>query len=70
MSTGSEAHDTSTLHRIDPEVVKREVTAAGFTLSGSSDILRNPADDHTLKVFDPAIRGKTDQFILKFSKPK
>jgi predicted methyltransferase len=67
---GSEAHDTSTLHRIDPEVVKREVTAAGFTLSGSSDILRNPADDHTLKVFDPAIRGKTDQFILKFSKPK
>lgn len=67
---GSEAHDTSTLHRIDPEVVKREVTAAGFTLDGGSDILKNPADDHTLKVFDPAIRGKTDQFILKFRKPK
>jgi predicted methyltransferase len=67
---GSEAHDTSTLHRIDPEVVKREVTAAGFSFVGSSDVLKNPADDHTLKVFDPAIRGKTDQFILKFSKPK
>jgi predicted methyltransferase len=67
---GSEAHDTSTLHRFDPEVVKREVTAAGFVLVGSSDVLKNPADDHTLKVFDPAIRGKTDQFILKFSKPK
>jgi predicted methyltransferase len=67
---GSDTRDTSTLHRIDPEVVKREVTAAGFTFEGSSDILRNPADDHTLKVFDPAIRGKTDQFIFKFRKPK
>jgi predicted methyltransferase len=33
-------------------------------------VLHNAADDHTLKVFDPAIRGKTDQFILKFRKPK
>ena len=24
----------------------------------------------TAEVFDPAIRGKTDQFILKFRKPK
>ena len=26
-------------------------------------------DDGTKMVFDPAIRGKTNQFILKFKKP-
>ena len=68
-AAGSGARDTKTLHRIDPETVKTEVLAAGFKLVGSSDLLHQAADDHTLKVFDPAIRGKTDQFILKFRKP-
>jgi predicted methyltransferase len=67
---GSGLRDTNTLHRIDPNVVKQEVTAAGFQFVGGSDILANSADTHTGKVFDPAIRGKTDQFILKFRKPK
>ena len=62
--------DTSTLHRIDPEAVKKEVESAGFKFEGMSSVLHNAADDHTLKVFDPTIRGKTDQFILKFRKPK
>jgi predicted methyltransferase len=60
---------TEEQHRIDPAVVKQEVEAAGFVLDGSSDALKNPADDHKAKVFDPAIRGKTDQFILRFKKP-
>jgi len=68
-AAGSGLRDTKTLHRIDPETVKAEVLAAGFKLVGSSDLLRQPGDDHTLKVFDPSIRGKTDQFILKFQKP-
>jgi predicted methyltransferase len=68
-AAGSAAKDTSTLHRIDPETVKSEVQAAGFVLVSSSDVLKQTADDHTLKVFDPAVRGKTDQFILKFRKP-
>ena len=58
------------LHRIDPAVVKAEVTAAGFKYEGESNVLRNPADDHTKRVFDPAIRGHTDQFVYKFRKPK
>lgn len=57
------------LHRIDPEVVKREVLAAGFVLDGSSDLLRNTADPHTANVFDASVRGKTDQFMLRFKKP-
>jgi predicted methyltransferase len=67
---GSGLRDTETLHRIDEAAVKKEVEAAGFVLESESNILRNPADPHTAKIFDPAIRGHTDQFILKFRKPQ
>lgn len=66
---GSGGRDTKTLHRIDVEAVKAEVLAAGFVFVGSSDLLRQPGDNRTLKVFDPSVRGNTDQFILKFRKP-
>jgi len=56
-------------HRIDPNVVKADFKRAGFVFVGSSDLLRNPADDHTIEVHDPWIRGKTDRFIFKFRKP-
>jgi predicted methyltransferase len=67
---GAAADPQDKLHRIDPAIVKREVTAAGFKFEGESKVLANPADDHTKTVFDPAIRGHTDQFIYKFRKPK
>lgn len=57
------------LHRIDEALVKSEVVKAGFVLDGESDALRNPADSHGANVFDPSIRGKTDQFVLRFRKP-
>jgi len=66
---GSGARDTNTLHRIDEETVKQEVTSVGFKLAAESDILRNKSDAHTAKVFDAEIRGHTDQFLLKFRKP-
>lgn len=68
-AAGSGASATSTLHRIDPAVVKAEVTAAGFVFDGESTALANPADDHTKPVFDPSVRGHTDQFALRFKKP-
>ena len=58
------------LHRIDENLVKIEVMKAGFKLAGESDALRNPKDTRTNAVFDGAIRGDTDQFVLKFQKPK
>ncbi|MGH8234131.1 MAG: class I SAM-dependent methyltransferase [Rhodanobacteraceae bacterium] len=61
--------DTNTLHRIDPAVVKREVESAGFVFDGSSDALLNPKDPLTIKIFDPAVRGHTSQFIYRFKKP-
>jgi predicted methyltransferase len=67
---GSGVRDTRTLHRIDVAAAKEEVTAAGFKLAGSSDLLHNAQDPHTAAIFDPSIRGHTDQFLLKFTKPK
>jgi predicted methyltransferase len=66
---GTGAAATSTLHRIDPEIVIKEAQEAGFVLEGRSDVLANSADPHTAPVFDPSIRGKTDKFLLKFRKP-
>ncbi len=66
---GSGTRDTNTLHRIDEETVKKEVTSVGFKLAGESHVLRNKSDPHTAKVFAPEIRGHTDQFMLKFTKP-
>ena len=66
---GSPADVTETLHRIEPAVVRREVEAAGFRFESESSILANPADPHTADPFDPSIRGRTDQFIMKFRRP-
>jgi predicted methyltransferase len=66
---GSGMADTDTLHRIDPEIVKKQVESAGFIFAGESNVLRNPNDPHTIKVFDSSIRGHTDQFMFRFRKP-
>jgi predicted methyltransferase len=68
-AAGSGLRDTGTLHRIDPEAIRAEVSAAGFVLEARSDLLRNPEDTHALPVFDPAIRHRTDQIVFKFRKP-
>ena len=68
-AAGSGITTADTLHRIDIAAVKKEVEAAGFKLDSESQLLDLPADPRTANVFDPAIRGKTDQFILKFKKP-
>jgi len=67
---GTGISTTDAEHRIDEDFVKHEVESVGFKLAGESNVLRNPADDHSLRVFDAAIRGHTDQFLLKFRKPK
>lgn len=69
-AAGAPSNVTETLHRIESSTVRREVEAAGFKFDSESSVLANPADPRTAKVFDPTIRGKTDQFILKFRKPK
>jgi predicted methyltransferase len=58
------------LHRINRDVVVREVTSVGFKLAAEGNFLRRPADDHTKSIFDDSIKGHTDQYALKFVKPK
>ena len=69
-ATGAPLDTADKLHRIDPAIVKQELAAAGFVYEGESKVLRNTTDDHTKGVFDPTMRGHTDQFIFKFRKPK
>lgn len=65
--TGSALSDT--LHRIDKTTVIDVFTKAGFRLEAESDLYARPGDPRTANVFDPAIRGQTDQFALRFRKP-
>lgn len=69
-AAGSGGRDVKTLHRIDKELVKQEAAAAGFVFEGESAALANAADPRTANVFDAGIRGRTDQFALKFRKPR
>jgi predicted methyltransferase len=66
--SGSGARDSGTLHRIDPELVKQEVTSVGFEFAGSSEVLQRADDPMTGRVFD--LQGKTNKFLFKFRKPK
>lgn len=65
---GSPPETGGTTHRIDPAIVIREMEAAGFSLTGDADFLANESDDYSINVFDPAVRGKTDRFVLRFEK--
>ena len=56
------------LHRIDPDLIKRDFEAAGLVFESEANFLRNPADDHTKPVFDESIKGKTDRVVLRFTK--
>jgi predicted methyltransferase len=68
-AAGSGTSDTQSLHRIDPVSVREEVEAAGFVLDAESRLLANKDDPHSIKVFDPSIKGKTDRFAYRFVKP-
>ena len=69
-TAGSPRETGGTLHRIDPSIVITDLENAGFVLDAKSDLLRNMEDDHSLGVFDPGVRGKTDRFVLRFKKPE
>ena len=68
-AAGSPPEVGNTLHRIDPDLLRREIVAAGFVFEASSDALRNPADDLSENVFADTIRGRTDRVIFRFRKP-
>ena len=68
-AAGSGTSDTRSLHRIDPASVREEAESAGFVLDAESTMLTNRDDPHSIKVFDPSIKGETDRFVYRFVKP-
>jgi predicted methyltransferase len=68
-ATGVGMSNAQSLHRIDPASVREEVEAAGFVLDAESTVLANKDDPHSIKVFDPSIKGETDRFAYRFVKP-
>ena len=56
-------------HRILPETIRADFERAGFVLEAESPLLRNPADDRSVNVFTPSIRGRTDRVVYRFRKP-
>lgn len=67
---GAPPETGGTLHRIDPDLIKRDMTAAGFVFDGQSDMLRNPEDDYSRSVFDESVRDRTDRVVMRFRKPE
>jgi predicted methyltransferase len=68
-AVGTGTSDAQSLHRIEPASVRKEVEAAGFVLDAESTMLANKDDAHSIKVFDPSIKGETDRFAYRFVKP-
>lgn len=67
---GSGTRDVQSLHRVDAEVIKEQMLAAGYELAEDSDIFANPDDDRTWMVFTPGKRGTQDRALYIFRKPK
>ena len=67
---GDPEEDNTATHRIDPDLAVAAASAAGFMVERNDELLAGTGDDHSKNVFDPAVRGKTDRFILKLTKPE
>ena len=66
---GVEGKDNRELHRIEPEIVRATLQQAGFIIEEESDLFANPADDHSLGVYDEEIYLKTDRILIRARKP-
>jgi predicted methyltransferase len=67
-AAGAGSSSVNQLHRIEESFAKRDFETHGFELEATWDGYRNPGDDYTKLVFDPAVRGKTDRFVHLYEK--
>lgn len=65
---GTPGADNQSLHRIAFDEAVKAVLQSGLVLAGASDVLDNPADDHTVGPFDESLGRNTDRIVLKFMK--
>jgi predicted methyltransferase len=69
---GRGTSEVQTLHRIDEQLVRAEIEAAGFELADQAFFLRNPEDKRDWNASPRSageLRGTSDRFVLKFVKP-
>lgn len=65
---GTGKSSVNTLHRIEESFAKQDIEGHGFVQEKTWDGYRNPGDDYSKLVFDPAVRGKTDRFTHIYRK--
>lgn len=66
---GEDGLDNANLHRIPIETTRQQIELAGFEIVGEPDVLRNTADDHSLRSNDPSLGRASDQFFFLVRKP-
>jgi predicted methyltransferase len=67
---GIAGQDNTALHRIEKARVRRLLEQAGFVVEAESDLLMNPADDHTLNIRDESLGRSTDRMLIRARKPR
>jgi len=67
---GSAGQDNKSLHRIETAVAAAALEQAGFVVEAVSDVLDNPADDHSLHMRDESLQRNTDRFLIRARKPE
>lgn len=66
---GNEGANNAELHRIPASVVRDLIQKAGFEIVTESNVLDNPADDHTQSTSSPELERHTDQIFFVVRKP-
>lgn len=64
---GIAGQNNAQFHRLELDKARAVLTQAGFRIEAESNLLANPADDHTKPVRDMA--RHTDQFLIRARKP-
>ncbi len=67
---GSTRAESAAWHRAPEDIIKADVTSAGFTFARSADIHVNPNDDLKSTWFDVDLRGKTTRMVHEYVKPE
>lgn len=66
---GTGKTDAQTLHRIEESFAIKDLKSHGLQFVASIPDLKSSEDDHSLNVFNVAIKGKTDRFVHVYKKP-
>lgn len=66
---GSTRAESAAWHRAPEDIIKADVTSAGFQFDGSANIHVNPDDDMKNNFFESGLRGKTTRMVHRYVKP-